>query len=429
MDGRSLSRAPSRYALLILLGFAALALSYSLATRLKYGPDEPAHFIYIRSLATELAPPPISHAVTPDENSTSSHEGHQPPLYYAIMAVPFALLRAFGASDDTIWRVLRLANIPIGVLWIWSVYLLAREFFGRDGHALAAAAFVAVIPTSSYTAGVINNENLISLLFTWAMIPILAFFKAGAMVPRSAAFAGLLVGLAMLAKAQGLLLIPLFALASLAVSRQSGYANWRRVLATFAIVVGVAIVVSGWWFARCWMVEGTVMPHSLYNPVVHGGFVDLAVSPGLGAQLVLRTTAAVYGYFWVPFWLVWPFAKSLMPIVCAISALTAIVLAGLVARIRRDNSIDRSSLAFLLAAPAITYVLWLRYTLVVDAMANLQGRLFLSVAAVVGIVWILGFDGLLRSERAKRAGLIAGLVVMLGANIAVIACAVALYAS
>ena len=420
---------PRRLLPLILAAFAVLALSYSVATRLKYGPDEPAHFIYIRSLATELAPPPISHDVTPHENSTSSHEGHQPPLYYAIMAVPFALLRAFGASDDTIWRVLRLANIPIGMLWIWSVYLLAREFFGKNGHAFATAAFVALIPTSAYTAGVINNENLISLVFTWAMIPILAYFKSGAMAPRSAAFTGLVVGLAILSKAQGLVLIPLFALAALAVSRRSGYANYRQVLATFAIVVGAAATVSGWWFARCWIVYGTLMPHSLYNPAIPGGLIALAVSPALAAELVFRMTEGLYGYFWVPFWLVWPFVGSLRPIVYSIGALNLVVLAGLVARIRRHNGVDRSSLAFVLAAPAIIYVLWLRYILVVDAMANLQGRLFLSVAAVVGMVWILGFDGLLKSNRAKRAGLVVGLVVMLAANVAVIACAVALYAS
>ena len=38
----------------IIVVFVVLSVCYSLATRLKYGPEEPDHFIYIRSLATDF---------------------------------------------------------------------------------------------------------------------------------------------------------------------------------------------------------------------------------------------------------------------------------------------------------------------------------------------------------------------------------------
>jgi uncharacterized membrane protein len=133
----------------ILIGFAVIALVYSLVTPLKYGPDEPAHFIYIRSLATTLAPPPIAHTQTPTEDSIASHEGHQPPLYYAVMAMPYAILNAFGLPVDAIWRILRILGIGIGVIWIYFVYRLAREFFESEAYALATAGFVAFIPLHS----------------------------------------------------------------------------------------------------------------------------------------------------------------------------------------------------------------------------------------------------------------------------------------
>jgi len=413
---------------LILAAFAVLALSYSLVTRLKYGPDEPAHFIYIRSLATELAPPPISHTITPDENSIPSHEGHQPPLYYALMAVAFALVHWAGASDDTIWRVLRLLDIPIGLLWIGSAYALTREYFEREQHALAATAFVALIPTSSYMAGVINNEMLISLLFTCAMLPILRYFRTGSIAGRSAAFLGALIGLAALTKAQGLLLVPIFLTAAFLGLRRRRYANWLDTLRSVAVVLGIAVAVSGWWFARSWLLYGTPMPHSLNVPILTEGLVDVVVMPGTCLLVAVISTGAAYCYFWVPYWILWPFVHNMRPLIAVMSSLTLLVLIGLVARVRRGG-VDTGSLVFLLLAPVTVYLTWLRYALFVDRWANLQGRLFLCVAAVVGIVWVLGLDGLATSDRARKIGAAVGFAFMLLANVGVIACAVTLYRS
>jgi hypothetical protein len=81
----------------------------------------------------------------------------------------------------------------------------------------------------------------------------------------------------------------------------------------------------------------------------------------------------------------------------------------------------------LTTAPILTWALLIIYILKVDSGTNRQGRLFLSSAGVIGILWVLGFDGLLKSERAKRIGTIVGLGLMLLANFAVIGCAIALY--
>ena len=410
----------------VLAVFAALAVSYSFAAKLKYAPDEPAHFIYIRSLAISHAPPPIAHHDTPTEQSESTHEGHQPPLYYAIMAVPFALLRSAGASGNAIWRVLRLLNLSIGLIWIVSVYALAREFFGRPSYAVAAAAFVALIPTSSYMAGVINNEMLITLLFTCAMLPILRYFKTGSITPKSAAALGLIMGLAILTKAQGLLLVPMLLITAFAVWRRRHYASSAETFRSIAIAIGAATAICGWWFVRCWMLYGTPFPQSLNIPGLPRGLIDLVSTPYLCARLAFYSTCAVFGYFWAPFWVIWPFVSKMGPLVYVMGALTVLVLVGVVFRIRRGG-VDARSLGLLLIAPLLVYVAWLRYTLFTDKWANLQGRLFLSVAAVVGIVWILGFDGLLVSDRSKRIGLAAGLALMLLANLTIIACAIRLY--
>ena len=53
----------------------------------------------------------------------------------------------------------------------------------------------------------------------------------------------------------------------------------------------------------------------------------------------------------------------------------------------------------------------------------------MPVAGAIGIVLMLGIDGWLRSAKAKRIGLIAGIAVLILANAGVISCIVAYYAS
>lgn len=427
MKSTQTKQLPNIAVLAILFGFILLSLTYSLVTRLKYGPDEPAHFIYIRSIATNLTPPPIAHTETPSEESTSSHEAHQPPLYYAILAIPYVLLKAISASDDTVWRVLRLLNILIGAAWIYSVYVLSKDFFTREKYALAATAFVALLPTATYTAGVINNEMLISLLFTCALIPILRYFRNGSISPKSSAILGLIIGLAILSKAQGLILMIVFLAASLAVCRRVNYTNYRQVLSSAMIVLGVTVLISGWWFIRSWIVYGNLMPHSLHNPLLPGGITDLIFCPILGLQATWIFTQSLYGHFIAPYWLMQP-CITWSPYINVLLAFTAIAMVGFVINLRRNRSFDRPSLNLLIFTVLVTYLAYMRYLFIVDRGLNQQGRLLLSVAAVFGIIGVIGLDGWLVSERAKKIGLIVGILLMGLLNAAVIRCAMMLYA-
>jgi|GEM_PF-1284653 len=427
-ESKSINRRSDRALIVIIAAFVALSAIYSFVTQLKRGPDEPAHFIYIRSLATEFSVPEIAHVETHTEDSTSSHEAHQPPLYYAVLAIPYAALNAIGLSSDVIWRVLRLLTIPIGAIWIYFVYLLALEFFEKKPYALAATAFVALIPNAAYTAGVVNNDIAISLFTTWALIPILRYFKTGEIKPRSALGLGALMGLAILTKAQGIILPAVFLIVSLAVCRKSEYKNWKQVLLSAGIALGTMALVSGWWFARCYILYKTISPHSLYDPIDPSGIVGaLFASPFWMAKATWNSTGLLIGYFWAPFWLMQKFI-DFIPYFNTLCALAVIGALGLVFRLRRGKDVDRRSLALLIATAILTYVLWLNYIISVDKMANLQGRLLLPVASIFGIIAVLGFDGWLRGEKAKMIGVITGIVLMLLANAVVIGCAIAFYA-
>lgn len=408
--------------MLVLVVFTVLSATYSLVTRLKYGPDEPAHFIYVRTIATDIAVPPISHEETPTEESTSSHEAHQPPLYYALMAVPHAVLDAAGVSADTIWRILRLLNIPLGIIWLLGVYTLALEFFKDRPRATFTTALTALIPTAAYTFGVINNENLITPLFTWALVPLLRYFKSGTITRRSAIWLGVVTGLAILAKAQGLILIPILLIESIAILRRGGYRDWKPVGLSLAAILGIAAIVSGWWFVVNKLAYGSWIPQSLYRPVYAQGLSSALVDPAGFAGVALAVTRLTYGHFWIPYWLIQPLVPYLS-FFYPLCVLSAIILAGFGARILRNGDLDRPALAFLLLAPLMVYLAWLRHALFVDIGAQMQGRLFICVAAVAGIIWVVGIEGLTRSPRLRRVLLWIGIALLLAANIAVILCA------
>src|SRR4028119_2292479 len=70
---------------LVVVMYAILGVLWSFTIPLGEGPDEPAHFAYVRFLGTEGRLP-----VQAGDASTSDvpGEGHQPPLAYALM-VPF----------------------------------------------------------------------------------------------------------------------------------------------------------------------------------------------------------------------------------------------------------------------------------------------------------------------------------------------------
>jgi hypothetical protein len=192
------------------------------------------------------------------------------------------------------------------------------------------------------------------------------------------------------------------------------------------IAIGVAAIVSGWWYARCWVLYGTPMPHSLYDPVLKHGLIELLVYPLASLKLLWLCFASFYCYFWTPFGLVWKYVTWTYYF-WPIAGLNVVVLIGLVPRARRGG-VDWRSLGLLVFAAVLTYAMWLRYSLTVDNMARLQGRLFLPVAAVVGMLFVLGADGWLASARAKRVGVVLWLILMVAANAAVLWCDHAFFA-
>jgi hypothetical protein len=164
-------------------------------------------------------------------SSFGAYEALQPPIYYWLMAP--ALRAAGGASLATQVFLLRWLSILIAASIVPLVFLVAREVFAEDHLALGCAAAVALMPELAIDVARVGNECAAVVLYT-------AVTLMGLRRKDGWAF-GLVLGAGLLTKAYFL-----------------------AALAGVALVVwaprafGIAILLSGWWYARNLWTTGTL---------------------------------------------------------------------------------------------------------------------------------------------------------------------------
>ena len=427
----------------LITAYVGLSIASSFATRMPRGPDEPAHFIYVRSIGSHLALPILSHQETGSTDDWSderyerrqplraSHEAHQPPLYYILAAVPYYIASSLGADTDTSWRVLRIFTVLFGAGWIYFLYRLSREFLGgRRYSAVLSAACVGLLPSAVYIGGVVNNDMLGCLLFTAALWLIFKSVRRGEINWRSAVEMGVVMGLAVLTKAQGIFLLPVVAVAALVIGRRKGWSQSGPTLANGAAALLAAMLVSSPWFIRNWHVYGSPMIQSLYNPWTSSLY-------GLGLEgwtaAVNLVTGELFKYFWTPFWLVkysvddGLYAGSLLA-VCLVIAAGAVAHLLLHRKSRTGDLTSRADAWGLLALPVLLiYIFLFRHTLVVDRGALQQGRLLLPAAGLLGVSTVAGLGSFFRRPSIRTALGILLVIALLAANIAVLRSIVEFY--
>ncbi len=278
-------------ALLIVAAFVLLALSYARATPPFEAADEAPHFLYVHNLLVDRALPQIISraevAQQTDPTRLWAIENHQPPLYYALGALLVsgfqrddlpALLRSndvifvrgvvahnpnkwlhspHASGGDTLaalWT-LRLYSITLSVFTLWLVYLTARLISPNTMLPLLALLLVASIPTYAAISGSVNNDNLVTLLYSAGVYLSLRSWRARALSPGVAAALCAVLALAPLAKLTGASLFGVV-FAALIVGAWRGYYPWRRAAIVMAAALLTAGVVSGWWFVRNWSLYG-----------------------------------------------------------------------------------------------------------------------------------------------------------------------------
>ena len=277
-----LRRATDRAIWAVVLAFVVLAATYSVVTPLFEASDELCHYPYVAHLANGGGLP----VQDPAHPGPWLQEGSQPPLYYALAALitrwvpssdlpqilvrnPHAdigVVRSDGNANMVIhtpqeaWpyrgatlavHLARAFSIILGALTVLFTYGVGLEVLpGQPGIALGAAAVVAFTPMFLFISGSVNNDNLLVTLSTISLWLLLRLLRTP---PRAVEWAllGLVTGLAALSKVSALGLLPLAVVGLAWVARRRR--DWRVLVWGGACVVGVTVLVAGWWYLRNWL--------------------------------------------------------------------------------------------------------------------------------------------------------------------------------
>jgi 4-amino-4-deoxy-L-arabinose transferase-like glycosyltransferase len=268
---------------IILALFVALSILYNVYTPVFESPDELQHTAFVAWLDDHSALP----VVTKDKPGPWEQEGTQPPLYYWLTAA-LTGWQAHDAADSLAdvnphaggigdpkrpdnknrvihdpaqesWpyhgtilfvHLLRLVSTLIGVGTLLAIYRLGRIVFpDRPGIALGMVGLVAFIPQFLFLSTSVNNDNLVILICSWTVV-LLASWLYVYRLPSwlELGVLGLLLGLAALSKLSGLFLWPLAAATLVWLAWRQRRLAW--LVPAGLLVLGLALGLSGWWFAR-----------------------------------------------------------------------------------------------------------------------------------------------------------------------------------
>lgn len=434
----------------VLLLFAALAISYNLVLPLGEVSDAGAHFALIRFMAEEKRPP-----VTVEERSMIGIKGDASPLYHGLVALLTQHVEVsdlpelpnihddgrraipadqrinqgiFHTEDESFpykgialaWHLAGLLSIPMGMVTIIAVYFTALAIYPtRTYFALAAAAFVAFLPRFIVSSAVINDDNLAFPLiaFSWY---IMVRLLQGKITGQTFIILGTLIGLATITKYHSLLLLA-------EMSLIIGFVAWRdqwglqTAFRRWSWVMFFFVLTAGWWL-------GFVL--IAFNDIKDSGLIAGLLAPlgdpvvTEGSTYLFSTTFNTISIWKFDYWLSWTFRSFWMHynglytgmqmqgreltywmLYIGFGSLMVISLVGLLLRgmqlftVKRKLSNLRrwrSDLLFM-ALHFFMYLglMMLRYMLF-PAWSTSQGRHLYPALAPIAIFFVLGLDELKR---------------------------------
>ncbi|MCL5962076.1 MAG: glycosyltransferase family 39 protein [Chloroflexi bacterium] len=422
----------------VIIAFVLLGALYSVTTPAFEALDELWHYPYVKHLADGKGLPILGKSFW---ENRYNQEGGQPPLYYAIGALatfwidtgtqqdvyqinPHAAAGQPLRSDNKnmvihtpeegfpyrgvylALHIIRILSVLMGAATVYLTYVIGAELFpGEPYVALGAAAFNAFLPEFLFLSGSVNNDNLVTLLGSSAILLILRAAK-GRISSRGIALLSLLVGLASVTKLSGLALVALvtFVAFSNGIRKRSMMPFVRLALPVWISTV----VLAGWWHLRNWQLYGDPTGLNAFLKVVgerspKPSFVEILANEGEGLRLSFW---GVFGGFNV---LAAPMAYRLF------DSLSILALLGLIAyvvfqQVRRRFDTAYYPLAFALCWVIVLAISLLRWTQLTLAS---QGRLLFPALSVISCIFALGICSLAPRRMSRYlVGGIAGVTIL-----------------
>ena len=347
------------------------------------------------------------------------------PFFYMLSAALYKML-AHLFSIATALRGLRVIPIICGLIQIEICYRASRTVFPARKDLQATATLIGgFFPMNIYMSQVIGTESLAGVLSATVVLLLLRF-RHDSSPPQKDAYIllGLLWGLAVLTKVTAVLLLApmiFFSVYRMSNKNFSGYAVIKKI----TLLIGIALVVSGWYYLRNWMAVGKFFiggwdpargmlwwqdpgyrslsqffrfGESLFYPFYAGvtGFWDALYSTlWMDGQLsgiarFDRVPPWNYDYMLAGVWL------SLLP--------TAALILGLFKAVRRPvRALEDGTL--LAASCLVIYMTAILYLfLTVPIYSIVKGTYTLGVIPCYAVLGASGFEMLTRRRPAKTLG-------------------------
>jgi 4-amino-4-deoxy-L-arabinose transferase-like glycosyltransferase len=417
----------------VLAAHSLLAIAYNLATPFGNNgypntPDEGAHFQYVAYVAREWRLPKF------EGYAGVGYEAHQPPLYYFLAAAIYALTGGEG-------KAVRLLSTLCSAGVVWLVWLTLRRLAPeRPLLALTGMGFAAFLPMHIAIGSAVGNDALTNLLFAAVLYGLLVNLSNTAELypppdlprqrgrnPDSLPVDGegrgggkggeylhwlripLLVGLTILTKATGILLIPITLLGVIVAARlQSG--RWARALGAATLALVMTLLVSGWWLARNYILYGDPLLQRTFLEVFAGtakaqDFLNQGMTWGQYAQLVADWT---FRSFWFAYGAP-ETARIGLPnflpssVYLGLGVLTLGAAVGIALRLREPSPLWAR--VWLLLAGVCLLLTLVSFVLFVRVFFQTQGRYFYPALLPISVFWALGWERLV-PERYRPTALL-----------------------
>jgi 4-amino-4-deoxy-L-arabinose transferase-like glycosyltransferase len=410
----------------ILITYLALAIGYSFANPLYESTDELRHFRYVRHLI-------VYRDLPVQQRGAPRAQSHHPPLYYALGAlsswwVPVAQDVYYVPPinphwDDQYWEVsndnknlylhgdderfpfygvalavyvVRWMTVLIGASVVWLTYRIGREAFsGCPTLAIGGTALLAFNPQFLYLSGSVNNDvpaALCGAAVLWACVRLV---QDGPSM-RADVTLGVLFGASLLTKFNLLALLVPIALAYLIAVWPTR--DWLALLRGALVILGLTILISGWWFWRNQMLYGDFTGMGKVNELWSG-------QPAFENWWAFRQSLP---YLWSSLWGRFGYGQLPLPSVIyrGLFILCVLALAGYL--IPRREPLPTAALA-LMGITVLAFTVVVFYYILIQPAGAMGRFLFPSLPAFVFLI-LVGLNRLF----PRRLTWVADLAVTIG---------------
>ena len=435
---------------LLLAAYICAGVLYALATPTFEASDEVWHYGFVRELADGRGLP----VQVPGVRTSYRQVGSQPPLYYAVAAlltrwvddadfparyvynpfaqagVPGTLVNAnmlrHSAAESFPWHgttlavyLLRGFSLLLGAGTVALVWQLALELYPqREGLALMAAALAAFNPMFLFISASVNNDNAVWFVSTALLLAVARAVRAEAggrpasnilspaVLPHTL---GIGIGIAIMCKLSGIVLLPVVAMFFLWRAWRSG--QWAELLRAAGLCALWIAAIAGWWFYRNW---------ALYHEVLG----ERMMQTMLGAQSVRAGSAlgllAEFQGWWFSLWGVFG-AFSILPGRWVYVVFTAVVLlavgGGMRAVLEVRGQPGRARTPYAPHAFALLFLMLTMGGVVYRSLAQVafQGRLVLGAIGVIAVMLAAGVIKLAGWPHERRLARVSALALFVQA--------------